>query len=77
MITAADIRYCSADACFCVKEVDLAIAADMGTLQRLPGIVGQGGNRRALYRHRQVLVHLPGVLFPEACRTACMGAGPW
>lgn len=42
MITAADIRYCTADATFCVKEVDLAIVADMGTLQRLPGIIGQG-----------------------------------
>ena len=42
MATACDIRYCSADARFCVKEVDLAIVADMGTLQRLPGIVGQG-----------------------------------
>ncbi len=45
MITAADIRYCSADATFCVKEVDLAIVADMGTLQRLPGIVGEGQPR--------------------------------
>ncbi len=35
-------RYCSADAYFCVKEVDLAITADMGTLQRLPRIVGAG-----------------------------------
>ena len=35
-------RYCSADAFFCVKEVDLAITADMGTLQRLPHIVGAG-----------------------------------
>ena len=43
IISAADIRYCSADAYFCVKEVDLAIAADMGVLQRLPGIVGEGG----------------------------------
>ena len=42
MITAADIRYCTADATFCVKEVDLAIVADMGTLQRLPRIVGEG-----------------------------------
>ena len=42
LITACDIRYCTADARFCVKEVDLAIVADMGTLQRLPGIVGQG-----------------------------------
>jgi hypothetical protein len=44
MITAADIRYCTADASFCVKEVDLAIVADMGSLQRLPGIVGQGSS---------------------------------
>ena len=42
MATACDIRYCTADARFCVKEVDLAIVADMGTLQRLPSIVGQG-----------------------------------
>ena len=42
LITACDIRYCSANARFCVKEVDIAIVADMGTLQRLPGIVGQG-----------------------------------
>ncbi|KAL3500979.1 hypothetical protein ACH5RR_035428 [Cinchona calisaya] len=42
IITACDIRYCSADALFSVKEVDLAITADLGTLQRLPGIVGFG-----------------------------------
>ncbi|KAH0669320.1 hypothetical protein KY289_023813 [Solanum tuberosum] len=42
IITACDIRYCSSDAFFSVKEVDLAITADLGTLQRLPGIVGFG-----------------------------------
>ena len=42
IISAADIRYCTEDAYFCVKEVDLAITADMGVLQRLPGLVGQG-----------------------------------
>ncbi|KAL9257671.1 Delta(3,5)-Delta(2,4)-dienoyl-CoA isomerase, peroxisomal-like protein [Drosera capensis] len=30
------------DAYFAVKEVDLGIVADLGTLQRLPGIVGYG-----------------------------------
>lgn len=40
--TACDIRYCSEDAFFCVKEVDLGITADLGTLQRLPRIVGYG-----------------------------------
>ncbi|GLJ45819.1 hypothetical protein SUGI_0964210 [Cryptomeria japonica] len=42
IITACDIRYCSQDAFFCVKEVDLAITADLGTLQRLPRLVGEG-----------------------------------
>ena len=42
MAVACDVRYCSADARFCVKEVDLAITADIGTLQRLPTLVGHG-----------------------------------
>lgn len=45
IITACDIRICSADATFCVKEVDVAITADMGTLQRLPRLVGDGRAR--------------------------------
>jgi len=40
MITAVDIRVCTADAWFCVKEVDMGIAADLGTLQRLPKVIG-------------------------------------
>nr|XP_043624171.1 delta(3,5)-Delta(2,4)-dienoyl-CoA isomerase, peroxisomal [Erigeron canadensis] len=40
IITACDIRYCTQDALFSVKEVDLAITADLGSLQRLPAIVG-------------------------------------
>ena len=42
IITACDLRYCTESAYFAVKEVDLAITADLGTLQRLPGLVGQG-----------------------------------
>lgn len=42
LITACDMRYCSEDAQFSVKEVDLAIVADIGTLQRLPRIVSEG-----------------------------------
>ena len=42
IVTACDIRYCTDDAFFSVKEVDLAITADLGTLQRLPAIVGYG-----------------------------------
>ncbi|KAK9050892.1 hypothetical protein SSX86_027517 [Deinandra increscens subsp. villosa] len=42
IVTACDLRYCSQDAFFSVKEVDLAITADLGSLQRLPAIVGYG-----------------------------------
>lgn len=42
IVTACDIRFCTKDAFFSVKEVDLAITADLGTLQRLPSIVGFG-----------------------------------
>lgn len=42
IVSACDVRYCTKDAFFSVKEVDLGITADLGTLQRLPGIVGFG-----------------------------------
>ncbi|KAJ1922207.1 hypothetical protein H4219_000069 [Mycoemilia scoparia] len=40
LATACDIRFCTQDAFFTVKEVDIGIAADVGTLQRLPKVVG-------------------------------------
>ncbi|KAI9217193.1 ClpP/crotonase-like domain-containing protein [Blastocladiella britannica] len=40
LVTAADIRVCSAASYFSIKEVDLAMAADIGTLQRLPKVMG-------------------------------------
>ncbi|XP_055685486.1 delta(3,5)-Delta(2,4)-dienoyl-CoA isomerase, mitochondrial-like isoform X2 [Lutzomyia longipalpis] len=40
LITACDMRYCSTDAWFQVKDVELGMAADSGTLQRLPKVVG-------------------------------------
>lgn len=42
LITACDIRLAAADALFSVRETKIAIVADVGTLQRLPGIVGRG-----------------------------------
>jgi len=41
--TCVDIRISSADAKFAVKEVDIGLAADIGTLSRLPKIVGNFG----------------------------------
>ena len=42
LISAVDIRYASADAKFSVREVRLAIVADVGSLARLPLILGDG-----------------------------------
>lgn len=40
LTTACDIRYCTKDAFFSVKEVDVGLAADVGSLQRLPKVIG-------------------------------------
>jgi len=54
MITCCDMRYCSADAWFSVKEIDLGMTADVGTLQRLPRLIGDGMMRELAYTGRQL-----------------------
>lgn len=54
IITACDLRYCSAQAWFCVKEIDVGIVADVGTLQRLPLLIGEGMARELCYSGRRV-----------------------
>jgi enoyl-CoA hydratase len=49
MISACDIRLCTEDAIFCLKEAAIGLVADMGVLQRLPLIVGQGFTREMAY----------------------------
>jgi enoyl-CoA hydratase len=41
LIAACDLRYSSSDAQFCIKEVDLGIVPDLGSLQRLRHVLGQ------------------------------------
>eukprot|EP00729_Bicosta_minor_P018705 gene18705-21129_t len=48
MVAACDIRYASEDAVFCIKEVDVGLAADLGTLQRLPKMCGNDSILREL-----------------------------
>ena len=48
LICCADMRYASADASFVVKEIDLGMVADVGTLQRLPKLIGAQGLVREL-----------------------------
>jgi enoyl-CoA hydratase len=52
--SACDLRYCSADAYFSVKEVDVGLTADVGTLQRLPKLIGEGMARELSYTARRV-----------------------
>lgn len=49
MISACDIRLSTKDAIFCLKEANIGLVADMGVLQRLPMIVGQGFAREMAY----------------------------
>ncbi|KAK2181803.1 hypothetical protein NP493_375g01048 [Ridgeia piscesae] len=56
LISACDIRYCTQDAWFQIKEVDIGLAADVGTLQRLPKIVGNDSLVRELaYTARKMM----------------------
>ena len=49
LVTACDIRLCSADAFFLLQEINVGMAADLGSLQRLPKIVPQGVAREMAY----------------------------
>src|SRR5262249_4803919 len=52
MVTACDMRFCTADAFFCVKEIAIGITADVGTLQRLPRLIPDGLARELAYTGR-------------------------
>lgn len=52
--TACDMRYCSEDAYFTIKEIDLGMVADLGTLQRLPKIIPPGMAAEMAYTGRKV-----------------------
>ena len=53
LISACDMRYAAGDAKFSIKEIDIGMAADVGTLQRLPRIIGDGMLRELAYTGRQ------------------------
>jgi enoyl-CoA hydratase len=42
LVCASDSRYCTADAYFTIKETELGMTADVGTLQRLPKLIPAG-----------------------------------
>jgi enoyl-CoA hydratase len=54
MVTAADMRYCSADAFFVIQEINIGMTADVGTLQRLPKLIPDGVAREMAYTGRRM-----------------------
>ncbi|TAE50424.1 MAG: crotonase/enoyl-CoA hydratase family protein [Bacteroidetes bacterium] len=54
IVAACDMRYCSAEAYFTVKEIDMGMVADLGSLQRLPRIISEGMAREMAFTGRKV-----------------------
>jgi enoyl-CoA hydratase len=52
--SACDMRYCTEDAYFTIKEIDLGMVADIGTLQSLPKIISPGMAAEMAYTGRKV-----------------------
>jgi enoyl-CoA hydratase len=55
LITACDMRFASSDAFFCIQEINIGMAADVGTLQRLPKIIPDAKMREMAYTGRRML----------------------
>lgn len=53
LVAACDMRYASAEARFALKEVDLGMVADVGSLQRLPYLIGEGQLRELAFTGRE------------------------
>jgi len=54
LVTACDIRLASDDAFFCIQEINIGMAADVGTLQRLPKIIPDSKMREMAYTGRRM-----------------------
>ena len=54
IVSACDMRYCTEDAYFVLKEVDLGIVADIGAIQRLPANINQGFLSEIAFTGRKV-----------------------
>ena len=54
LITACDIRYATNDAFFCIQEINIGMAADVRTLQRLPRIIPDSKMREMAYSGRRM-----------------------
>jgi enoyl-CoA hydratase len=78
LVAACDVRLASADAVFSVREAKVAIVADLGSLQRLPAIIGAGHlaelalTGKDIDAERAARIGLVNDVFPDAA--ACQAA---
>ena len=70
LIAASDLRYCVKDAFFCLKEIDIGMVADVGSLQRLPKLVAPGLVREWAFTGRRIEP-------AEAQACGLVGRRPW
>lgn len=54
LVSACDIRHGAADSTYSIREVKVGIVADMGSLGRLPHIIGQGLTRELALTGRDI-----------------------
>jgi enoyl-CoA hydratase len=54
LVSACDVRLSSADAKFSLRETKIAIVADLGSLQRLPAIIGDGALRELAFTGKDI-----------------------
>ena len=54
LVCATEMRYCTQDAFFTIKETELGMTADLGTLQRLPQLIPTGLARELAYTGRKM-----------------------
>jgi enoyl-CoA hydratase len=54
MVTACCLRYTTADAFFCIQEINIGMVADVGTLQRLPKLIPEAVVKELAYTGRRL-----------------------
>ena len=54
MVTACCLRYSTADAFFCIQEINIGMVADVGTLQRLPKLIPEAVVKELAYTGRRL-----------------------